>query len=121
MDLKPKKFLNFINNFNSKYITINYDTGNSASLGFDPEFEIKLYGKKISEVHIKDRKFKGGPIFFGKGNTNFKKIIRMLMEIGYKGNFILQLYRDKQGLNIFKKQYKLVKKLLNDSKNRKFI
>ena len=52
-DLPPKKFLILINRFKSKYITINYDTGNSAALGYDPEEEFKVYGSKISEVHIR--------------------------------------------------------------------
>ena len=113
-DLPPKKFLDLINNFKSKYITINYDTGNSAALGYDPEEELKIYGSRISEVHIKDRKFKGGPIFFGKGNAEFKKVFKLLKKINYKGNFILQMYRDKKGLDIFKKQFKLLKEIINE-------
>ena len=113
-DLPPKKFLILINRFKSKYITINYDTGNSAALGYDPEEEFKAYGSKISEVHIKDRRYKGGPIFLGKGDVDFKKIFKLLKQHDYKGDFILQMYRDQKGLNIFKKQYKILKKLINE-------
>lgn len=116
-DLPPNKFLNLINSFRSKFITINYDTGNSASLGFNPEKELNIYGSRISEVHIKDRLFKGGPVFFGKGNTEFKKIFRLLKKIKYKGNFILQMYRDKKGIDVFKKQYNLLKLIINEKKN----
>ena len=113
-DLPPKKFLILINRFKSKYITINYDTGNSAALGYDPEEEFKVYGSKISEVHIKDRRYKGGPIFLGKGDVDLKKIFKLLKQNNYKGDFILQMYRDRKGLNIFKKQYKILKKLINE-------
>ena len=113
-DLPPKNFLILINRFKSKYITINYDTGNSAALGYDPEEEFKVYGSKISEVHIKDRRYKGGPIFLGKGDVDLKKIFKLLKQNNYKGDFILQMYRDRKGLNIFKKQYKILKKLINE-------
>ena len=113
-DLPPKKFLTLINRFRSKYITINYDTGNSAALGYDPEEEFKAYGSKISEVHIKDRRHKGGPIQLGKGDVDFKKIFKLLKKNNYKGDFILQMYRDQKGLSIFKKQYKVLKKLIDE-------
>ena len=51
-DFKPKKYLKFIKNFNRKFFGINYDTGNSASYGFNPNEEISLYGKYIDNVHI---------------------------------------------------------------------
>ena len=40
-DLPPKDFANLLNKFDSNHVTVNYDTGNSASLGYniDEEFD----------------------------------------------------------------------------------
>ena len=57
-DFEPKKLFKFIKKFNSKYFGINYDTGNSASLGHNLKEEIVLF-KYIKNIHIKDRFYKG--------------------------------------------------------------
>ena len=36
-------------------IKVNYDSGNSASLGYDPTDEFAAYGERVGSVHIKDR------------------------------------------------------------------
>ena len=54
-DLSPKKLLQFINKFPESCFGINYDIGNSASLGFDTKEEIATYGSRILNVHVKDR------------------------------------------------------------------
>ena len=41
-DLPPKKFLELVNEINQPQIKINYDTGNSASLGYD-FYKFKTY------------------------------------------------------------------------------
>ena len=43
-------------------MTVNYDTGNSAALGYDPDEEFKSYGHKITDLHIKDRLLGTGPV-----------------------------------------------------------
>ena len=113
MDLPPLKIKKFLNNFHSSYIGINYDIGNSASLGYDYREEIEVYGKKISETHIKDRKLAGGPVFFGKGNAKIIDTVKFLEKNGYKRDYVFQLYRDSSGYNIFKKQFNLFKKKMN--------
>ncbi|MCW9030134.1 MAG: sugar phosphate isomerase/epimerase, partial [Gammaproteobacteria bacterium] len=54
-DLAPEPFVELLNKLSSKRITVNYDIGNSASLGFDPVEELNAYGDRISDIHIKDR------------------------------------------------------------------
>ena len=44
-DYEPNRLKNFINKFDLNYFGINYDTGNSASMGFDPLIELKTYGE----------------------------------------------------------------------------
>ena len=52
-DADPDELLIFIENFPSTNFGINYDVGNSATLGFNPSTEFKLYGDKIINIHIK--------------------------------------------------------------------
>mgnify|MGYP000049982630 CR=1 FL=1 len=111
-DLNPANFVNLLNKFNSKRITVNYDIGNSASLGFDPIEELNAYGTKISDIHIKDRVFGGGPVELGTGDADFEVFFTKLKEFNYKGPFIMQAYRDDDGLDIFKVQKKWIEKYL---------
>jgi len=113
-DFKPKKYLNFIKNFNRKFFGINYDTGNSASYGFNPSEEISLYGKYIDNVHIKDRIHRGKTVPLGEGNADFPTIFKKLRQIKYKGNYILQAARskNKQQVCIIKEYKDFVTKFL---------
>jgi len=89
-DLPPTDFQELIHKFPKGSVFINYDMGNSASLGFDPEEEISLLGEYIINVHIKDRLLGGGTVPLGKGNTNFPLIFSLLNEIKYNGDYIFQ-------------------------------
>lgn len=103
-DLSPKKFANLIESIGSKNITVNYDMGNSAALGYDPVEEFKAYGNKITDLHIKDRLLGGASVPLGSGNVNFSKIFELLSKYDYKGIAIFQAYRDDEGVEIFKDQ-----------------
>ena len=69
-NLIQMRTLNFFKNFDKKYFGLNYDTGNSASLNFDPCQEFKKNGSIIKNIHIKDRKKFGGTVPLGKGSLN---------------------------------------------------
>ncbi|MCW7466197.1 sugar phosphate isomerase/epimerase family protein [Leptospira levettii] len=109
-DLGPKDFLDIIQMFNSEFVSVNYDIGNSASLGFDPVEEFSEYGKYITDIHIKDRKLNSGSIELGKGDAQFNKVLLMIQKINYTGPFIMQAYRDDEGLEIFKRQLDWVRR-----------
>lgn len=98
-DMKPKDVIKFITQLDSRIFGINYDIGNSAGLGFKLEEEIKVFGKHILNVHLKDKKKKGKTIKFGKGSANFKKLFFLLKKNKYKGNFIIQSARAKKNYN----------------------
>ena len=108
-DLNPKSFLKLISNFSCNNLTVNYDIGNSASLGYNCVEELDTYGHKISDIHIKDRLLNGGPVILGEGNADFDIFFNKLCEFDYQGPFIMQAYRDEQGIDIFKKQLDWVK------------
>jgi sugar phosphate isomerase/epimerase len=113
-DLAPKPFIQLLNKLNSKNITVNYDIGNSAALGFNSDEELEIYGDRITDIHIKDRMLDGGPVTLGEGNADFSKFFNKLKEFDYQGPFIMQAYRDNEGVEIFKKQLDWIKKYLND-------
>ncbi len=92
-DLNPKSFKALLDYLDHPNVKVNYDTGNSAFMGYDPEEELNTYGDKISIVHIKDRK-KGGPsVNLGTGDANFEVVLKKLKEIDFKGQFTLQCAR----------------------------
>ena len=64
-----------MNSINSKNVTVNYDTGNSASLGFDPVEEFKSYGHKITDLHIKDRLLGDASVPLGTETQIFIKFL----------------------------------------------
>ena len=112
-DLGPIKFAKLLENIGSNNIKVNYDTGNSAALGYDPVEEFNAYGEKITDLHIKDRIYGGGSVPLGSGNVNFSKILELLFKNNYKGIIIFQAFRDDEGIEIFKKQYKWFKDKIN--------
>ena len=89
-DLKPKRFVDFLKKFKHKNIAANYDTGNSASLGYDVPEEISTLSHWISNIHIKDRLLYGKTVDLGTGNTNFDLFFSELQKIDYKGELIIQ-------------------------------
>mgnify|MGYP005634648347 CR=1 FL=1 len=111
-DLEPKPFIELLIKINSNNITVNYDIGNSAALGFDSDEELSAYGDRITDIHIKDRALGGGPVTLGRGSADFDKFFNKLREFNYQGPFIMQAYRDDEGVAIFKNQLNWIKEYL---------
>lgn len=103
-DLAPQPFAELLARFDSRRVTVNYDTGNSAALGFDPAEELACYGERISDIHIKDRILGGGSVLLGTGNTQFERFFAALRPFDYNGPFIMQAYRDDEGVEVFRQQ-----------------
>jgi L-ribulose-5-phosphate 3-epimerase len=96
-DFGPAQLATFIATYPEPEFGINFDIGNSASLGYDPEEEIAAYGARIVNVHVKDRRLGGTTVPLGLGNADFPRAFRALRRIGYKGNLILQTARAEDG------------------------
>jgi len=109
-DLAPYPFIELLDQFDTKNVTVNYDIGNSAALGYDPVEEIKLYGDRITDIHIKDRELNGGSVILGTGHADFDVFFKELLKLDYHGPFIMQAYRDDEGVDIFKSQLQWIKK-----------
>jgi L-ribulose-5-phosphate 3-epimerase len=95
--LGPEEFCSLLEEIDQPRVRINYDSGNSASLGFLAETEWAAYGKFIGSVHIKDRLRGGGTVPLGSGNADFAALARCLKRFDYQGRFILQVARGKTG------------------------
>jgi len=112
-DLNPDDFYKLLTKIDFDRVKVNYDIGNSASLGFNPIEEFEAYGHLISDVHIKDRAFQGGSVILGSGASNFEVVFAELSKKNYKGPFIMQAYRDDQGIEVFKEQLRWFKSFLD--------
>ena len=66
---------------------------------------MKCYGDKISNIHIKDRTFKGGPVNLGSGNADLKSLKDFIKSSNFNDLIIFQAYRDDEGVKVFKEQY----------------
>ncbi len=96
-DLPPERFAALLARVSHPLIRANYDSGNSASLGFDPRTEFVAYGDRIGSVHLKDRLRGGGTVPLGSGHTDFSAVRSGLHAIGYCGLFTLQVARERPG------------------------
>ena len=99
-DMAPFDLAAFIERFPVDLFGINYDIGNSASLGFDPIEEFAAYGNRIVNVHVKDRQLGGSTVALGDGDADFDAVFAGLSDLGYSGNFILQTARDPEGSHL---------------------
>jgi hexulose-6-phosphate isomerase len=95
--LSPHRFAQLLARLPHPMLKVNYDSGNSASLGYDPADEFAAYGARVGSVHIKDRVNGGGTVPLGSGDTNFRALFECLGELGYSGDFVLQVARGATG------------------------
>lgn len=98
-DLSPRAFSSFLKEMNHPKVKVNYDIGNSASLGYDPEEELDLYGNYISVLHVKDRLYKGGSVKLGTGSAKFEAVFKKLKEVNFGGVIIMQAARAEEYSN----------------------
>jgi hexulose-6-phosphate isomerase len=96
-DFGPVELARFIDRLDPALFGVNYDIGNSASLGMSPAEEIGSYGHRIVNVHIKDRVLGGTTVPLGTGNADFDAVFAGLARVGYTGNYILQTARAGDG------------------------
>ncbi len=78
-------------------VKVNYDSGNSASLGYRPLEEFTAYGARVGSVHLKDRRRSAGTVPLGEGDADFGALFECLNAVKYHGNFILQVARGTDG------------------------
>lgn len=114
-EIKAEELLEFIKSFNNPQIGSYYDIGNMVSIGVDVTKEIKLLGKHIYSVHIKDRMANGGAtIPLGNGCANFEGAFNTLKEIGYNEPLIIHGARktDNDDIELNREYFNFTKQIL---------
>ena len=99
-DYSPSELGRFISRLPVDLFGVNYDIGNSASLGYDPLEEFDSYGHRILNVHVKDRLINGPTVPLLSGNADFHLVFSKLFDSGYQGNLILQTARSLNGNHV---------------------
>jgi L-ribulose-5-phosphate 3-epimerase len=92
-DLQPQIFRSIFKEVNHPLLKMNYDIGNSASMGYDPDEEFSLLGRYLGSVHIKDRLYQGRTVSLGTGNADFNKCFKWFKKLQFDRWFILQAAR----------------------------
>lgn len=75
-------------------VRANYDIGNAAALGLDPNVELPLLAPHLGSVHVKDRLRAGASVPLGEGAADFETCFELFREGGYDGTYILQAARE---------------------------
>jgi len=78
-------------------IGICIDIGHTKRDGADPSVDIKKYGRRIYDMHIKDvdkPTKEGKTVEMGRGIINIPDVIATLRKIGYKGSCSLEFEKD---------------------------
>lgn len=96
-DLPPDAFAKLLRAVDHPFVLANYDTGNSAALGFEPREEFDAYGDRIGSVHIKDRLRDGGTVPLGEGDAQIDVVLSRLRQMGWRRPLVLQVARGPEG------------------------
>ena len=103
-DLPPIPFRQLLDELDPTQFGVNYDIGNSASLGFDPAEEFENYGPRVNLLHVKDRQLHGGSVLLGTGSADVAGVLANLRELQFDGPVTMQCFRDHEGLAVFDEQ-----------------
>jgi hexulose-6-phosphate isomerase len=95
--LAPTRFAELLSRLPDARLKVNYDSGNSSSLGYAPREEFAAYGERVGSVHIKDRLLGASTVPLGSGDADFAALAEGLRKVHYQGDFILQVARGASG------------------------
>lgn len=106
--------VDFLDLLNCVNVGVCYDIGNATSYGFDCPAEIRQFGQKIFDVHLKDREVgKTQSMLLGEGAADFPSCFHAFKDIDYKGGFTLQAWRGEDYLKDAETQLAFIKKCLS--------
>jgi len=95
--LSPEEMIDFVDSFESDYVKVHFDTGNIMLFQF-PEHWIRILGKRIKNVHLKEFTKKGTdhslesfrPLL--DGTTDWPAVMAAFQETGYKGYLTFEYF-----------------------------
>ena len=93
--LSPLEMRDFIDYFSSPFVGSYFDVGNVMLFGH-PEHWVKILGRRILAVHIKDFRVEignlSGFVDILTGDVNYPAVMRAFKEIGYTGTFTAEVF-----------------------------
>ncbi len=104
--LSPLEMRDFIDDFDNEYVGAYFDVGNALAFAY-PEHWIRILGKRIRRVHLKDYKIGVGTADgfcdLLEGDVNWPEVMRALKAVGYNGYCtaeMIPLYRHNPSVRI---------------------
>lgn len=99
--MTPMEMIDFVDSFQSERVHVHFDTGNIMEYQF-PEHWIRLLGKRIRNVHLKEYTKKGTdhsleafrPLL--DGTTNWPAVLEAFEETGYRGYLTFEYFHPYQ-------------------------
>jgi len=103
-----KQLASIVDEINSPAVKVYYDPGNAVYKNLDPLEDIRVLGRRISQVHMKDP----GGEHLGEGRMNIPSVIEALKAINYNGWIILETPATQDALKAGKMNLEYLKRLL---------
>ena len=99
--MTPMEMIDFVDSFQSERVHVHFDTGNIMEYQF-PEHWIRILGKRIRNVHLKEYTKKGAdhsleafrPLL--DGTTNWPAVLAAFFETGYDGYLTFEYFHPYQ-------------------------
>jgi L-ribulose-5-phosphate 3-epimerase len=91
--LSPLEFARYIDEFESPWVKSYFDVGNVVFYGY-PQDWIRVLGKRIAKVHLKDFRYRDGKtewMQLREGDIDWQEVHRAFADIGYHGTATVEL------------------------------
>ncbi len=92
-DLAPSDFRQLLQMTRELSVAANYDSGNSAGIGYDFLKEMEAYGEFVQTVHLKDKSLNSPTMPLGAGDVDFIQLFTQLNLLRHSGPIVLQAAR----------------------------
>lgn len=95
--MTPGEMIDFVDSYKSEYVKVHFDTGNIMMFQF-PEHWIKILGKRIQNVHLKEYTKKGTDYSLETfrplldGTTNWPAVMESFEQTGYRGYLTFEYF-----------------------------
>lgn len=90
-------FVEKMKNYIGEDFRLVFDVKQAVRAGFSPLDFAEKFKDIIVHIHISDHNSGADCLPPGKGNFDFGKLIRIMNSVGYKGDYIIELYRENFG------------------------
>ncbi len=91
--LSPVEFARYVDDFQTPWVRAYLDVGNMVFYGY-PQDWIRILGKRIAKLHIKDFRFRKGQtewVGLREGDIDWIEVYQALADIGYHGTATVEL------------------------------